>query len=51
VRGHRHDQTAASVIAWRLGFELTNPPNIFAYGRAGEAHDERTILLADGSYQ
>ncbi len=50
VRGHRHDQTAASVIAWRLGFELTDPPDIFAYGRADEPHDERTILLADGSY-
>lgn len=50
VRGHRHDQTAASVIAWRLGFELTSSPEIFAYGRADEAHDERTILLADGSY-
>jgi len=50
VRGHRHDQTAASVIAWRLGFELTDPPDIFAYGKADEPHDERTILLADGSY-
>lgn len=50
VRGHRHDQTAASVIAWRLGFKLTDPPDIFAYGRENEPHDERTILLADGSY-
>ena len=50
VRGHRHDQTAASVIAWRLGFELTDPPEIFAYGAARDAHDPRTILLADGSY-
>ncbi len=50
VRGHRHDQTAASVIAWRLGFDLTNPPEIFAYGKAGEAHDPRTIMIADGSY-
>jgi hypothetical protein len=50
VRGHRHDQTAASVIAWRLGFELTNPPEIFSYGKAGDVLDERTILLADGSY-
>jgi hypothetical protein len=47
VRGHRHDQTAASVIAWRLGFELTKPPNIFAY-RGGET--EETILVADGAY-
>jgi len=29
--------------------KLTDPPDIFAYGRAGEAHDERAILLADGS--
>ena len=47
VWGHRHDQTAASVIAWRLGFELTSPPEVFAY-RGGE--DERTILVADGAY-
>jgi hypothetical protein len=47
VRGHRHDQTAASVIAWRLGFELTDPPNIFAY-KGGETAD--TILVADGGY-
>lgn len=46
VRGHRHDQTAASVIAWRLGFELTSAPNIFAY-KGGET--EQTILVADGS--
>lgn len=26
VLGHRHDQTAASVIAWRLGMRLTTPP-------------------------
>lgn len=47
VLGHRHDQTALSVIAWRLGLELTEPPNIFAY-RGGETAN--TILLADGNY-
>lgn len=47
VRGHRHDQTAASVIAWRLGFQLTDAPEIFAY-KGGET--ERTILIADGAY-
>lgn len=26
VRGHRHDQTVASVIAYRLGMKLTTPP-------------------------
>jgi hypothetical protein len=47
VRGHRHDQSAASVIAWRLGFELTDPPDVFAY-LGGET--ENTLLLADGNY-
>ena len=47
VRGHRHDQTAASVIAWRLGIPLTDPPKFFAY-RGGET--EETILMADGGY-
>lgn len=47
VLGHRHDQTAASVIAWRLGMKLTDPPDVFAYPPG----DERTILLADGSYE
>lgn len=46
VRGHRHDQTAASVIAWRLGIPLTDPPDFFAYPPG----DERTLLLADGNY-
>lgn len=57
VRGHRHDQTAASVIAWRLGMKLTDPPDPFAYAkfRPGgtfclEDQDERTILCAHGSY-
>jgi hypothetical protein len=44
VRGHRHDQTALSVIAWRLGCKLTRWPDPFAY-RGHE--DERTILLAE----
>lgn len=54
--GHRHDQTAASVIAWRLGMKLTDAPDVFAYSKRrpdGTLHvedqDERTILLADGS--
>jgi hypothetical protein len=47
VRGHRHDQTAASVIAWRLGMELAKPPVLFSY-RGGETSD--IILVADGSY-
>jgi len=44
---HRHDQTAASVIVWRLGVPLTNPPALFAY-RGGETED--TVLIADGAY-
>jgi hypothetical protein len=47
VRGHRHDQTAASVIAWKLGFKLTQPPKVFAY--EGGVTDD-TVLVADGNY-
>jgi hypothetical protein len=47
VRGHRHDQSAASVIAWRLGVELTDCPEWFSY-RGGET--DKTCLIADGSY-
>lgn len=47
VLGHRHDQTAASVIAWRLGMRLTDCPLIFSY-KGGETED--TILVADGAY-
>ncbi len=47
VKGHRHDQTAASVIAWRLGVILEDPPRLFAY-KGGET--EETILVADGAY-
>lgn len=42
VRGHRHDQSAASVIAWRLGFVLDSPPAWFAYSNPVES----TILMA-----
>ncbi len=58
VLGHRHDQTAASVIAWRLGMKLTDCPEVFAYSKRrpdGTLHledqDERTILLADGKME
>lgn len=47
VTGHRHDQSAASVIAHRLRMILTNPPKWFAY-RGGETQE--TILVADGAY-
>lgn len=42
VLGHRHDQTAASVIAWRLGMKLEDPV-WFSYD-----HKPDTILLAKG---
>jgi len=43
--GHRHDQTAASVIAWRLGIPLTQSPKFFTY----DGHQtEETILIAKG---
>lgn len=47
VLGHRHDQTALSVIAYRHECKLTNPPEIFAY-KGGETVD--TVLLAHGDY-
>lgn len=50
VRGHRHDQTAASVIAYRMGMVLTEPPEYFSYGKKGEQFDPRTIMIADGGY-
>jgi hypothetical protein len=31
IRGHRHDQTAASIVAHRLGLTLTAPPGWIAY--------------------
>lgn len=50
VRGHRHDQTALSVIAWKQACKLTSSPEVFAYGKLGDEIDSRTILLADGLY-
>lgn len=44
--GHRHDQVAASVIAWRLGMVL-DQSKLFTY--RGEENEE-TILLADGAF-
>ncbi len=47
VRGHRHDQTALSVIAWKLGLELSVPPEWMEY--KGQ-ETEKTVLLVDGDY-
>ena len=40
---HRHDQTSASVIAWRLGLKCTLPPKWFA---EGGQETEETLLAA-----
>lgn len=45
VMGHRHDQSALSVIAWRLGVKLSQVPEWFAYDPGG---DEKTCLIAKG---
>ncbi len=55
VRGHRHDQSALSCIAWRLGMELSDPPLFFSYRQNDEKGnriepDLSTILLADSTY-
>ncbi len=50
VRGHRHDQTALSVVAWRNGVQLVEPPQFLVYGKAQDAQDSRTVAVADGSY-
>lgn len=44
VYGHRHDQTALSVIAWRLGLALTPCPYLFSYPPG----TEETIIVANG---
>lgn len=41
VLGHRHDQTAASVLAYRLGMKLTTPPKWIV---DGIAPTDETIL-------
>lgn len=45
VLGHRHDQSALSVIAWRLGIKLSQCPWGFAY----PPPSEETILLTVGA--
>lgn len=48
VRGHRHDQSAASVLCWRLGIPLSRPPHLFRYGKIEETHPPETCLVAVG---
>ncbi len=52
VLGHRHDQTALSVVAWRNDCVLTDPPDVFSYAPVGDqVRDPRTILEAHGHYE
>lgn len=44
VRGHRHDQTVMSVIAWRLGMKLSACPEWFSY----EPGTDQTCVVAKG---
>lgn len=57
TRGHRHDQTAMSVIAWQLGLTLTDGPHVFSYALRDHlgkpnldpaAYADDTVLLAVG---
>lgn len=45
VLGHRHDQTAASLLAWQLGMKLTQCPAILSYPPGSD----ETILLVAGA--
>ncbi len=45
VLGHRHDQTAASLIAWRLGMKLEQCPGFFGYKPPAES----VVLCAVGA--
>jgi hypothetical protein len=47
VRGHRQDQSALSVLAWRMGLTLVDSPRFFAYA-GGQRED--TCIVADGGY-
>lgn len=48
VKGHRHDQTALSILAHRMGMrELTNRPRFTAY--LGSETDE-TVLINNGGF-
>lgn len=44
VMGHRHDQTAISVLAWRMGLEATEWGDILGYPPG----NNRSILIVDG---
>jgi hypothetical protein len=44
VCGHRHDQTAASIITYDLGMEWTEPHGLVSYN----VNDKEAILLSQG---
>jgi len=46
VYGHRHDQTVASILAYRMGWERTPRPIFVDYNR--DCLDERTIFVNKG---
>lgn len=46
VMGHRHDQTAASLLAWKLGWELTPRPVFCDYWK--QEQDERVLFVNKG---
>lgn len=46
---HRHDQTCASLIAYKLGMKLQDGNTFFVYGKDDEPTiSDKTVLLADG---
>lgn len=46
---HRHDQTCASLIAYKLGMKLQEGNTFFVYGKDDEPIiSDKTVLLADG---
>lgn len=46
---YRHDQSAGSLIAYKMGLKLQPPNTWFVYGKLGQAPIvENTVCLADG---
>lgn len=46
---HRHDQTAASLIAYKMGMKLQEANTFMVYGKEGNQFiTDKTLILADG---